>query len=83
MCGNCSQGLLGPGSEPVDGDIVHQAREVPATILESVSCRGHAQHYVHVVGALLDEVGPAALLGGGKPSLGHLIPHLHVKVGRF
>ena len=76
MSGDCGQGLLGPGSEPVYGDIVHQAREVPAAVLEGFSRGGHAEHNVEIVGALLDEVGPTALLGGGEASLGHLIPHL-------
>ena len=81
VCSDGCQSLLGPGCEPVDGHVVHQAREVPAAVLEGVARGRHAEDNVEVVGALLDEVGPARLLGRGQPSLGHLIPHLHKWAG--
>lgn len=70
------QGLLGPGCEPVDGDVVDQTGEVPAACLEDVSHWRHGQHYVQVVDRLLDEVAPDALLGGGQTQFGGFFTNL-------
>ena len=76
LAGHCVQGLLGPGSEPVDGGVVDQAREVPAASLEDLPDGRHAEDDVQVAGTLLDEVGPHALPGRLPPRLHRLIPHL-------
>ena len=56
LTGNSMQGLFGPSSEPVNGDIVHHSREVSAAGLEGLSHRGHAEYNVEVVGTLFDKV---------------------------
>ena len=70
------QGLFGPGSEPVNGDIVDQTGEIPAACLEDVSHWRHGQHNVQVVDRLLDEVAPDTLLGGRQTQLGGFLTNL-------
>lgn len=76
LAGHSVQGLLGPGSEPVDGRVVDQARKVPAASLEDLSNGRHAEDDVQVAGTLLDEVGPHTLPGWLPPCLHCLISHL-------
>ena len=70
------QGLLGPGSEPVDGGVVDQPREVAAASLEQFSDGRHAEDNVEVARTLLDEEGPHTLFCGGTTRLDCLVTNL-------
>ena len=76
LAGNCLQSLLGPSSEPVNGCVVDQSREVPTACLESLSNGRHTQDNVQVSSTLFDEVGPHTLSGGLHTCLHGLITNL-------
>ena len=77
LADDCLKSLLGPGSEPVNGCVVHQPWEISAASLEGLPAGGHAQHNVQVAGALCDEVRPHTLFGGPSTSLCGLVTDLH------